>query len=279
MIVFHRPEQSAVTRSSSPSPGKPALLMAHWRERFPDLQVRGFEPVGIDDLCRVHDPAYVRGVMALELANGFGSRSAAVRDSLPYTSGSMVAAALHALREGGIAMSPTSGFHHVGYDHGGGFCTFNGLMLAALAALDAGAKRVAIVDCDVHYGDGTEHILQRLDLGDRVAHWTLGAFDRRLRSRFLQEFEAMVDRIDADVVLYQAGADAHEDDPLGGWQTTAEMIGRDRILFGTLAARSIPVAWNLAGGYQEPIGKVLALHTNTMVEALAAEARYVERAV
>jgi hypothetical protein len=55
------------------------------------------------------------------------------------------------------------------------------------------------------------------------------------------------------------------------------MIGRDRILFGTLAARSIPVAWNLAGGYQEPIEKVLSLHTNTMVEALAAAARYPRR--
>jgi len=67
-----------------------------------------------------------------------------------------------------------------------------------------------------------------------------------------------------DVVLYQAGGDPHINDPLGGFLTTSEMSLRDRYVFEGLAARGIPVAWNLAGGYQRPLEKVVALHVNTM---------------
>ncbi len=54
----------------------------------------------------------------------------------------------------------------------------------------------------------------------------------------------------ADVLLYQAGADPHIDDPLGGWLTTEQLRERDRSVFQTCRERGIPVAWNLAGGYQ-----------------------------
>ena len=65
-------------------------------------------------------------------------------------------------------------------------------------------------------------------------------------------------------MLYQAGADCHVDDPLGGWLTTEQMLRRDEMVFAGLAALRVPVAWNLAGGYQTPIRKVLELHDNTM---------------
>jgi nucleoside-diphosphate-sugar epimerase len=67
------------------------------------------------------------------------------------------------------------------------------------------------------------------------------------------------------------GHGSHEDDPLGGWLTTEEMVERDRIVFETLARKGIPVAWNLAGGYQEPIERVLGLHSDTMRVALEVE--------
>jgi acetoin utilization deacetylase AcuC-like enzyme len=76
-------------------------------------------------------PRYVRDVLSLRTSNGFGTVSEAVAESLRWTSGSFVAAAMHAWRSGRIACSPTSGFHHAKYASGGGFCTFNGLMLAA----------------------------------------------------------------------------------------------------------------------------------------------------
>jgi acetoin utilization deacetylase AcuC-like enzyme len=74
------------------------------------------------------------------------------------------------------------------------------------------------------------------------------------------------------LVLYQAGADTHVDDPLGGLLTTEQMRERDRIMFSVAHELGIPLAWNLAGGYQvEPDGsipKVVQLHLNTFEEAL-----------
>jgi acetoin utilization deacetylase AcuC-like enzyme len=89
--------------------------------------------------------------------------------------------------------------------------------------------------------------------------------------RLARELEAASE---CDVVLYQAGADPHVDDPLGGWLTTDELRRRDALVFDTLVARGVPVAWNLAGGYQRrpdgSIPDVLAIHSNTAREAIRA---------
>jgi acetoin utilization deacetylase AcuC-like enzyme len=73
---------------------------------------------------------------------------------------------------------------------------------------------------------------------------------------------------DCEVVLYQAGADPHVDDPLGGWLTTAQLREGDVQVFEGLHAQRVPVAWNLAGGYQKEkdgsIPKVLELHDQTL---------------
>jgi acetoin utilization deacetylase AcuC-like enzyme len=69
-----------------------------------------------------------------------------------------------------------------------------------------------------------------------------------------------------DLVLYQAGADSHIDDPFGGRFTTEQFRLRDQIVFKKLSELEIPVVWNLAGGYQDPIEKVLSLHTITAEE-------------
>jgi acetoin utilization deacetylase AcuC-like enzyme len=188
-----------------------------------------------------------------------------VVEALRYTSGSMRAAALAAWRGGGITVSPTSGFHHAGYGHGGGYCTFNGLVVAALAVLDAGARQLAIIDCDYHYGDGTDDILLRLDLHDTVRHWTLGAHNMGNERQVLEWLEAaLAENLPGnDLVIYQAGADSHEDDPLGGVFTTDGYPERDRMVFSAAACAGVPVAWNLAGGYQEHLSKVLELHAIT----------------
>ena len=70
-------------------------------------------------------------------------------------------------------------------------------------------------------------------------------------------------------MLYQAGADPHIGDPLGGFLTTAQLAQRDWRVFHGLRERKIPVAWNLAGGYQKPISKVIAIHENTMRACIA----------
>jgi hypothetical protein len=63
-------------------------------------------------------------------------------------------------------------------------------------------------------------------------------------------------------------ADVHVDDPLGGVLSTEEMIERDRLVFGAARSTGTPIAWNLAGGYQEPLERVIALHVNTMRECV-----------
>jgi acetoin utilization deacetylase AcuC-like enzyme len=92
---------------------------------------------------------------------------------------------------------------------------------------------------------------------------------------FLDWLPKMLDLMkDCDLVLYQAGADPHINDPHGGWLTTAQLQNRDAIVFQTLAKHGVPVAWDLAGGYQiEPDGsipKVLEVHDNTMRECVRA---------
>ncbi len=219
----------------------------------------------------MHDRAYVDAVFALERPNGFGTRQPEVPESLRYTSGSMRAAALAAWRRGGITASPTAGFHHAHYRGGGAYCTFNGRVLAVLAVLDAGARQLAIIDCDYHYGDGTHDILLRLGLYDHVRHWSMAARSGSERQVLARLEAALAENLPgSELLIYQAGADSHEDDPLGGVFSTEGYRERDRMVFTAAARAGVPVAWNLAGGYQEPLEKVLKLHAITMEEALAA---------
>ena len=129
----------------------------------------------------------------------------------------------------------------------------------------SGQAQVGILDYDYHYGDGTADIIDRLGL-HWIAHYSAGQtfLAEHQAGAFLNAIPDHVARMaDCDVVLYQAGADPHIEDPLGGFLTTAELAERDRRVFQGLHDRGIPVAWNLAGGYQQPLSKVVAIHKNT----------------
>jgi acetoin utilization deacetylase AcuC-like enzyme len=281
LSVHFTPEMVADAASFSPSAAKPAEVVASWLRRGLAIALHTPAPATPEDLALAHDPDYVRAILAGLAPNGFGHRSAAVAASLPFTSGAMLSAARHALRERTIACAPCSGFHHAGYDRAEGFCTFNGLMVTACALRRDGlAARVGILDCDMHYGNGTDDIIDRL--GARwVRHFTAGQdyVSPAQAEPFLEGLPALVRTFeDCDVVLYQAGADPHVDDPLGGWMTTEQLRRRDALVFDTLSELGIPVAWNLAGGYQrEPDGsipKVLAIHDGTAIECLRALSRH-----
>jgi acetoin utilization deacetylase AcuC-like enzyme len=278
--VFYAPQMVADSQSSSPSAAKPEKVVASWQARFP-IEVIEPQPVTVEELCRAHDWDYVRGVLEGRIDNGFGNRSLAVAASLVHTSGAMLSAARHALATRSVAAAPCSGFHHAGftgYEGLGMFCTFNGLMVAALALKEAGVGKVGILDLDMHYGNGTADIIRRLGLSSWVTHFTGGAsFDDpheapEFFGRWLPDVLAWLS--DCDVVLYQAGADPHISDPYGGWLTTEQLRHRDAVVFDALKAADVPVAWNLAGGYQvEPDGtipKVLEIHDNTMRECVRA---------
>jgi acetoin utilization deacetylase AcuC-like enzyme len=186
----------------------------------------------------------------------------------------MLSAARHVLKTGTVAAAPCSGFHHATYNETMGFCTFNGLMVTALALRPLGI-RIGILDLDMHYGNGTDNILEKVCAASWIRHFT-GGRHFRVSSQAKEFFTSTLPQVltsmseRCDLILYQAGADPHVDDPHGGWLTTPELRVRDAMVFDAFKASNTPVVWNLAGGYQvEPDGsipKVLEIHDNTMAE-------------
>jgi acetoin utilization deacetylase AcuC-like enzyme len=262
---------------ASPSDRKPkAVSDALLRRRWP-IELVAPEPTAVSDVCRVHDPAFVDEVLWLKRPNGFGSLSESVARSVLYTCGACYGSALVALKEG-ISASLTSGFHHAGPRASRGFCTFNGLMVTTAQLLaERRVERIAIIDCDYHYGNGTQAIIDAQGLAGQVLHVSFGETFRapEQADAYLRAIEDLGSQLRAfrpHLVLYQAGADPHIDDPLGGLLTTEQMRRRDRQLFGMARELSIPLAWNLAGGYQiehdGSIPRVVELHLNTFEEAL-----------
>ena len=264
-------------RRGAPSDKKPlfvseALLQMNW-----PIELIRPEPASIADLCLVHEQEFVEDVLELRRRNGFGSVSQSVARSLTYTCGACYCSALIALEEG-VAASLTSGFHHSGPSRAAGFCTFNGLMTTTVKLLvEQRVRRVAILDCDYHYGDGTQAIIDKLGLASQVLHLSFGAEFKRpdQADAYLErigQLQAVFEQFRPDLIIYQAGADVHVDDPLGGLLTRDQMQERDRRVFSIARAHEVPIAWNLAGGYQvEPDGsipRVVRLHLDTFEQAL-----------
>ena len=273
LSIHYTPAMVAEASSYSPSAGKPLLVMASWRAMGFPLEITPPTAVTIDQLSLAHDRGFVKDVLSCRRKNGFGNTLSTVSASLPYTSGAMLSAARAALANGQGAIAPCSGFHHAGYDFAGGFCSFNGLIVTAAVLLAEGCvRKIGILDCDEHWGTGTVDIIKRLNLADRVLHYSpCHAFGRPSRS---EAFLAVLPQLlryfaDCDLVLYQAGADPHIDDPLGGWLTTEQLYRRDSLVFMSLRRMCVPVAWNLAGGYQTDdsgsIKPVLTVHDNTLL--------------
>lgn len=300
MKVFYNEKQSTDKNpSASPSSGKPDLLVKYWQEQgFPIEIVSDFEPATPEQFHRCHIKEHIDDVLACRKDNGFENRVPEVAATLPWTTGSFVAAAVSAFEsgKGAVTMSPTSGFHHASHNKPMGYCTFNGLMVAALELLSRGSKRVGILDLDHHYGNGTDEVIKWLaanpetssrlgfDAGpDKFHHYTFGADFSNYHWKGGEKAESWLNNLlpwvmgsfetaGCDIVLFQAGADPHVDDPHGGALTSEQMARRDKIVFSELRERGIPVAWNLAGGYQTPIQKVLDIHTATLEAHLAVEA-------
>jgi len=269
--VYYSPRQaSSPPDCSSPSPQKPAWVVKEWLYR--KLPVRVVEPVPAsrDQIALAHLPRFVDGILRCELMNGFRGREKDVADSLPWTCGSFLSAARGALANGLVACSPTSGFHHAGVKTAYGFCTFNGLMVAALALKAEGeVQRVGILDGDQHYGDGTAEIIAHKNV-DWIQHVSKERTDPDEAEPFLAQLPEVVRRFgDCDLLMYQAGADPHVDDPLGGFLNTEQIARRDRIVFSVAREIGLPVVWNLAGGYQDPFHEVLKIHRNTMAQCVA----------
>lgn len=260
-----------------------------------DLHVA--EPATDEELSRVHDAAYVErvksGTLAPEEVRALGFPWSPELVERSRRSVGATIAACRAARADGCGVNLAGGTHHAFAARGGGFCVFNDVAVAARAMQAEGlARRILVVDCDVHQGDGTAAIFA----GDETV-FTLsihGARNYPLRKQksdldlplpdgagdrqYLDALERGLDVAFAsghfDLAVYLAGADPFEADRLGRLAVTAEgLAGRDRMVFEACRARALPVAVVMAGGYPRAVEAVVELHLRTVALAARLYAR------
>lgn len=235
-------------------------------------------PADLQTLARAHDLQYLHEVTAGIAANGFGNDDRNVVRHAEAAAGVMVKACAEALERAGdpvqaVVCAPVSGFHHAHYNFAEGFCTFNGLLAAVLECrvrYRGSLRNVLIIDGDAHYGNGTDDIIAALGLSG-IVNLTHNAprgghgLDRRIWSQQIRGFITNP-KPKWDLVIYQAGADAHVDDPYGdGYLTDDDWEARDRLVFQYCRAQRIPIVFNFAGGYNGE--KTIELHRRTVQTA------------
>ena len=241
----------------------------------------------LEDVLRVHDAEYidrlVRGTMpaAEQRVLGFPWSEGLVERSF-RASGGTLEAAEQALRDG-IAMNLAGGTHHAFASHGEGFCVLNDVAIAVRALRARGRiARAAVIDLDVHQGNGTHAILAEDDAAFTFSmhgrrnypfRKVAGRLDVELEdgtgdTEYLERLAAALPGVLAaarpDIVFYLAGADAHEGDTLGRLKLTFEGLKRrDALVLESARAIGVPVAIAIAGGYGREIDDTVRVHLNT----------------
>jgi acetoin utilization deacetylase AcuC-like enzyme len=265
------------------------------------------EPASDGELALVHTPAYVQGISdgsvdaAILREIGF-PWSEAMAARARRSVGATIAACRVALREG-IAANIAGGTHHAYPDKGGGFCVFNDAAVATrlMQAEHARARRpglqVAIVDLDVHQGNGTARIFRddptvftlslhgqknfpfRKEASDLDVALPDGTGDDAYLQALERALEELSHRFDPDFVIYLAGADPHEGDRLGRLKLTWDGLeARDRRVFDWAWQRGLPLAFAMAGGYGHRIEDTVQVQVNTFAAAAAYARRWHNRA-
>lgn len=248
-----------------------------------------------EELLRVHTAAYLDdldgGVHTWRTAASELPLSEEIARFFRLACGGTALAARRAL-ERGWAVHLGGGFHHAFQERAEGFCYLNDLAVAARAVQAEGlVERVAVVDLDVHQGNGTAAIFRGdatvytfsvhqednypvKEPGDRDIG--LVSYDRRRSGSpwvedglYLEILEAalpeVLDEARPDLVLYQAGADPYRYDQLGGFRLTLEGIARrDEIVFAACRERDVPVATTFGGGYAAQVEDTIAIHLATV---------------
>ncbi|MDM1756064.1 histone deacetylase [Acinetobacter sp. 256-1] len=244
------------------------------------------DPESIDPkiLYGIHDPAYVQafvqGKKPLATMQGFKQWSLQFREAiLAVQSGQLLATEI-AFKEG-IAANIAQGFHHAVYEHGNAYCTFNGL---ALIAQQYPHKKIFVLDCDQHGGNGTAEYTLRFENLFNFSIYALAfgcaTYERSItrhihnkKGSFEQYAEAVVDGFEhalawqADLIVYQAGMDCHQNDRCGSkWFSTEMLYERDLMVFKLAKKYNLPIMFVLAGGYQK-LDDLVPLHVNTFKAA------------
>ncbi|MBI3569189.1 MAG: histone deacetylase [Gemmatimonadetes bacterium] len=241
-----------------------------------------------DALLRVHDAAWVdaveRGTLDPAAARRLGFPwSTALAERAARAVGGTLEAAGAALTHG-VAINLAGGTHHAFPSHGEGFCAFNDVAVAVRALQhDGRAARAAIVDLDVHQGNGTHAIFAG---DDRVFTFSMhggrnypfrkvpgsldvelddGTGDDAYLDALARHLPSALERARADIVFYLAGADPHEGDTLGRLRLTFDgLMRRDTMVLEACRAIGLPVCITIAGGYGRDIADTVRVHCNTV---------------
>ena len=251
-------------------------------------------PASWEDLSRVHTAAYLA-----KMRNGTLSPDDVAQLELPWSVELveafriMVGGTVQAARIA-TGVEPSSlrvchiggGLHHAFPNHGEGFCPFNDIAVAVRDLQSRGLERAAIIDLDVHHGNGTAFVFESdphvftfsMHQQHNYPMWKprgtldIGLPDGAGDSRFLRELDRALPVViasDPQCVFYLAGADPYEDDQLGGLRLTRDGLRqRDRMVIE--AARDVPLVITLAGGYARQLDETVAIHVATIEEARSA---------
>ena len=270
---------------------KYAMLRDALAAHLPDIELLQAPLASDAELLRVHAPDYVRGIAdgsvpkAVVREIGF-PWSEAMAERARRSVGATVAATRSAIEQG-IGANLAGGTHHAYADKGGGFCVFNDVAVAA-RVMQAQLRRtdhelqVAVIDLDVHQGNGTARIFQgdasvftlslhgeknfpfRKEAGDLDVGLPDGTGDVDYLAALDGALLELDQRCKPQLVFFLAGADPHEGDRLGRLKLTFDgMQARDQRVFDWCLKRRIPLVLLMAGGYGSPIEATLQVQLNT----------------
>ena len=241
-----------------------------------------------EELLRAHDADYVRRVASGELTD-----KELRRIGLPWSpqmverSRRSVGATIETCRaalEDGAGVSLAGGTHHAYRDHGEGYCVFNDVAVAARTMqAEQRARRVVILDCDVHQGNGTAAILAgdqsvftfsihaaknfpfHKEASDLDVALPDGAGDAAYLAALDDGVRHALTRAQADMAIYLAGADPFAGDALGRLALSKDGLAqRDRLVFERCRAAGLPVAVTMSGGYARNIDDTVDIHFQTV---------------
>ncbi|HQC86143.1 MAG: hypothetical protein RL081_1011 [Pseudomonadota bacterium] len=271
------------------------LLRDRLAAELPQVQLVQAPAATDGELALAHTPAYIdaiaTGTVAPAVMREIGFPwSPAMAERARRSVGATLAAARVAMVDG-IAANLAGGTHHAYADKGGGFCVFNDVAVTArvmqaewsrLHAARRPALQVAVIDLDVHQGNGTAHIFRddpsvftlslhgdknfpfRKEAGDLDVALADGCGDVEYLAALEHALETLEQRCAPGLVLYLAGADPHEGDRLGRLKLTFEGLqARDRRVMDWCYTRRIPVVFAMAGGYGVDIATTVQAQRNT----------------
>jgi acetoin utilization deacetylase AcuC-like enzyme len=280
---------------------KYGLLMVALGEAGVSMQVHEPEPMPRAWLEALHDPTYVAEVFELRVPPEKVRRigfpvTERVRERARHTPGGTWLAAKLAL-EHGFAANTAGGSHHALHESGAGYCIFNDLAVAAHRLVEEGdARRILIVDCDVHQGDGTAALLAgRSEIATYSIHGEKNFPGRKARSTIdvglpdgtgdetylealSQTLPRLVDAFAPDLILFQAGVDPHAEDRLGRLSLTNDgLAARDNMVAAEAQRAGAPLASTVGGGYGNDRMAVARRHAATIGTLYQAFARPLEK--